>query len=391
MGYQNIDRFWDYFSPVLLLTSIFFINFMARVIPAPLLPTIEEDLGISHSESGSLFLLISAGYFITLLTSGFVSARIRHRGTIILSAAWLGFALFFVALSQGIWSMRVGLLLLGMAAGLYLPSGIASITALVNSRHWGKAMAIHELAPNLSFVGAPLLAEVMLQWFTWRNALMILGGLTLLASFVFSRLGRGGDFPGEAPNFGAFKVLFALPGFWIMMILFALGIGASMGIYTMLPLYLVTEHGMERSLANGIVGLSRVLSVGVAFLAGWANDALGPKRTLKAVFILSGAATVLMGLAPGVWLILLVFVQPLMATAFFPPAFAALSAVGPPNTRNVAVSLTVPAAFMLGGGVIPFLIGVMGDKGSFGAGIIIVGGLILGGAVLAAVLRLHED
>jgi hypothetical protein len=33
----------------------------------------------------------------------------------------------------------------------------------------------------------------------------------------------------------------------------------------------------------------------------------------------------------------------------------------------------------------------MGDKGNFGAGIIVVGGLILGGAVLAAVLRLHED
>lgn len=390
-GDQSAERFIDYLGPVLFITSIFFITFLARVIPAPLLPAIERDLGISHGQAGSLFLLISVGYFLTLLASGFFSARLLHRRTIVLSAAWLGFALFFIALSQGLWGLRIGLLLVGMAAGLYLPSGIASITALVNARHWGKAIAIHELAPNVSFVAAPLLAELMLRWFSWRTALIIIGGLSIMLSLAFSRFGRGGDFPGEAPKFGSFRVLFALPAFWIMMMLFALGIGASMGIYTMLPLYLVTEHGMERSLANSLIGISRVLSIGISFLAGWANDRLGPKRTLKAVFILSGATTILLGFSTGAWLILLVFVQPLMAACFFPSGFAALSAIGPPSSRNVAVSLTVPAAFMLGGGLIPLLIGVMGDRGSFAAGIMMVGGMILAGAFLAASLRLDYE
>jgi NNP family nitrate/nitrite transporter-like MFS transporter len=261
---------------------------------------------------------------------------------------------------------------------------------MIRAGDWGKGLAIHELAPNLSFVAAPLLAEAMLGWFSWRKALVLLGSLTLLASLAFSRFGRGGDFPGQAPSFGAMKTLFRLPAFWTMMVLFTLGISATMGIYTMLPLYLVSEHGIDRSLANGLVGLSRVLSVGMAFLSGWANDRLGPKRTLVAVFLLSGTTTLLLGAVQGSWLIVSVFIQPVMAVCFFPPAFAALSAIGPPGTRNVAVSLTVPAAFVLGGGVMPLLIGVMGDRGSFATGILIVGGLILTGVLFAASLRLSQ-
>ncbi|BBO91803.1 MFS transporter [Desulfosarcina ovata] len=387
---QTPERFSALLGPILFLTSLFFINFLSRIILAPLLPTIEQDLGISHGEAGSLFLLISVGYFVTLILSGYFSARLLHRRTIVLSAAALGLALYCVALSQGLWGIRVGLILLGMAAGLYLPSGIASLTTLVNPRHWGKAMAIHELAPNLSFVAAPLLAEAILGWFSWRQALALLGSLSLIEALAFARFGKGGDFPGNVPSFGALRTLLRLPAFWIMMILIMLGISATMGIFTMLPLYLVTEHSMERSLANELIGFSRVLGVGMSFLSGWANDRLGPKRTLISILLLSGTATILLGILSGPGLIVLVFVQPLVAVCFFPPAFAVLLAIGPANMRNVSISLTGPVAFVMGGGVIPMLIGVMGDRGSFAAGIITVGGMILAGALLAAFLRIQE-
>ena len=67
---------------VSLMTGIFVMNFMCRVICSPLMPTIEDDLGIGHGEAGSVFLLISAGYFVTLVGSGFFSSRFTHRKTI---------------------------------------------------------------------------------------------------------------------------------------------------------------------------------------------------------------------------------------------------------------------------------------------------------------------
>ena len=232
---------------LLFLTGIFFINFLSRIILAPLLPAIETDLHIGHGEAGALFLLISLGYFGGLLGSGFVSTRLTHRSTIIISSVAIGGALLAISFSQTLWGIRGGLILLGLAAGLYLPSGIATVTSIVSSRDWGKAVAIHELAPNLSFIAAPLVAEGLLLWCSWRGGIALIGVVAILAGLAFLRFGKGGRFPGEAPSPRTLRVLFVRPSFWIMMALFSLVIGASLGVYTMLPLYLVAEQGFERS------------------------------------------------------------------------------------------------------------------------------------------------
>ena len=151
----------------------------------------------------------------------------------------------------------------------------------------------------------------------------------------------------------------------------------------MLPLFLVAQHGLERNWANTLVALSRISGMFMAFLAGWTTDRIGPRFTMSAVFLIAGLTTVLLGTSTGSWLVLLVFLQPVVAVCFFPPGFAALSAIGPPNARNVAVSLTVPAAFLVGGGAIPMGIGIMGDAGFFALGVSAAGGLILSGAILA--------
>jgi NNP family nitrate/nitrite transporter-like MFS transporter len=355
------------------------------------MPTIEADLGVTHGAAGSLFLLISLGYFITLLGSGFVSSRLMHGGTIILSATTVGLALIGISLCNSVGMIRLALLLLGMAAGLYLPSGIAALTALISAKHWGKAIAVHELAPNIGFVAAPLICEGLLSWFSWREILMLLGGTSILVGIGFAGFGKGGRFYGEAPGFASFKTLFAESAFWIMIILFSLGIAGAMGVYTMLPLYLIAERGIDRNWANTLIALSRISGLGMPFVAGWINDRWGPRRTLCGVFLLSGTVTVLMGALQDFWIILMVFLQPAIAVCFFPPAFAALSAIGPPSVRNVAVSLTVPVAFIVGGGVIPAGIGMMGDARSFALGIGIVGGLILMGFLLSYHLSFHGD
>ena len=380
-------KFSSFLGPILLLTNIFFLNFLSRIIFAPLLPRIQKDLGLSHVEAASLFLFITMGYSISLLGSGFISKRLRHRKTICLSATAVGISLAGIALCDGVWTIRGGLLVLGLAAGLYLPSGIASLTAVVSARHWGKAIATHELAPNLSFFVAPLLAELLMMWISWRGVLVFLGVCSVLTGLLFSRFWKGEDLPGEAPNFLSLKTLLAGRSFWIMMILFSLGICATFGIYTMLPLFLVAHHGLERNWANTLVALSRISSIFTAFLAGWATDRMGPGLTLSAVFLLAGLTTVLLGVSTGSWLVFVIFLQPVVAVCFFPPGFAALSAIGPPKSRNVAVSLTIPAAFLVGGGAIPTGIGMMGDAGLFSLGVSISGGLILSGAILALFLK----
>ena len=377
-------------TPLLLLTLIFFVNFLARIVLAPLMPNVESDLGLSHARAGSLFLSISLGYFISLIGSGFISSRLTHKHTIVVSAMALGLVLLLTSFSSGLWTMRLGVFMLGIAAGLYLPSGIATLTTLFKSRQWGRAIAIHELAPNLSFVLAPLICEVVLYWYSWRAVFKVLGITALLLSLVFARFGRGGEFHGEPVGYASFRNLLSKPAFWVMVILFSLGISSTLGIYAMLPLYLVTEHGMDRNWANTLISLSRVASIGVTLAGGWATDRFGPRRVLRIVFILTGVMTIFIGLASTSLVTAAVFLQPIMAVCFFPAGLAALSMVSSPKERNIAVSLTVPLAFMVGGGAVPTLIGFMGDVHSFGSGIAIVGGAILLGSLISGYLKFQN-
>jgi len=372
---------------ILFLTTIFFLNFTGRIVFAPLLPSIETDLGIAHAEAASFFLVTSVGYFISLLGSGFLSCRLNHRKTIVLSALSVGVALLGISVCNHLWTVRLALFLLGMSAGIYLPSGIATLTSLVNPRHWGKAIAVHELAPNLGFVAAPLLAEAFMFWFPWRGVIVFLGVSSIIAGAAFYFFGKGGEFPGQSPNFGSLKNLFTEPVFWIMAVLFCFGICGTLGIYTMLPLYLVADQGLNRNWANTLIALSRIPSVFMAFVAGWLSDRIGPKITISGVFLITGLLTILLGTVSDAWIVVLVFLQPVIAGCFFPPGFAALSSIGLPSARNVAVSLTIPAAFVFGGGAIPIGIGMMADAGFFDLGIALTGGLILTGSILALFLK----
>jgi len=88
--------------------------------------------------------------------------------------------------------------------------------------------------------------------------------------------------------------------------------------------------------------------------------------------------------------VLIVFLQPMLATCFFCAGFVALSRMGSPSIKNVAVSFTVPVAYLLGGGAIPAGIGLIGEAGSLSLGFIILGGLILGGMILVRYLKFTD-
>lgn len=375
---------------ILLLTAVFFVNFVSRIVFGPLLPVIEQEMGFSHGQAGSLFLLISAGYCVVISLSGFVSARLGHRRTVVLSSWSLAASLIFVASASNPEQLRVGLVLLGAAAGLYLPSGMATMTSLVDRNLWGRAIAVHELAPNLGFVGAPFLAELLCNTLSWRGVLMVIGISSAIGGTAFMRWGRGGQSKGTAPSPASLRILSKESDFWLMMGIFGLGVGGSLGVYAMLPLFLVADRGFELTGANSLVGLSRISSMGMAFVGGWATDRFGPQKTMAGGLILGGIVTCFLGWTSGVILVIAVFLQPALAVCFFPPALAALSRIGPDHVRSLTVSLVVPLGFLLGGGGIPAFVGLMGELGRFSLGISLVGLVMLISGVATRWLGLGE-
>jgi NNP family nitrate/nitrite transporter-like MFS transporter len=384
-------RFMSQLGPLLILASIFFLNFISRIILAPLIPEIEQDLNLSHADAGALFFLISLGYFISLTASGFISSRLNHKRSIIMSNTVLGVALIGTAFCSDVWGFCLGLFTVGMATGVYLPSAISTLTGLISHQHWGKALAIHDIAPNMGFVVAPLIAEFIMARFSWKFAFIFFGLAALILSPLFARFGRGGDFLGEAPSLLSFRQLFSKSAFWMMAFLFSIGVSSNLGIYTMLPVYLVTEIGMDRNLANTLVALSRISGLIMSLIGGWTVDRFGPKWTLKMVLIITGMMTVLLGITPARYAPVVVFLQPLVAVCFFPAGFAAVSFIFPPKSRNLAVSLIVPIAFLIGSGIVPIFIGFVGDISSFALGIAISGAVVITGSIFTGRLKFQRQ
>lgn len=378
------------FLTLFLLTGIFFLNFTVRIIFAPLMPTIMADMSFTPDDAGSFFLIIASGYFISLFSSGFVSSVLKHKKTISLNAVAGGTAIIIAAMSQNLLNLKAGLFILGLSTGLYLPSGMAMLTACADQKNWGKVMGIHEMAPNLSFLLIPVLCEGLLLWMSWRSVLILFGAASILFGMAFYFFYRAEDFPGQAPKISALKYLMSTPSFWMMMVLFSLGVAGTLGVYSMLPLYLVKARGMVQAEANTLITLSRILTLFMALLAGWITDRMGEKRTLACVLLVTGAQTLSIGLFTGPALKMVIFLQPLAAVCFFPPAFAALSRICAPEYRNVVISFNIPAAFWIGGGLVPNIIGLLGEKGYFHAGFILFGALVLSGAFIPGFLKLMK-
>jgi hypothetical protein len=59
--------------------------------------------------------------------------------------------------------------------------------------------------------------------------------------------------------------------------------------------------------------------------------------------------------------------------------------------KSITVSLIMPVSFLLGGGAISAMIGLIGQTRSFATGFIILRGMLLGGAILAGYLKLTKD
>jgi NNP family nitrate/nitrite transporter-like MFS transporter len=283
------------------------------------------------------------------------------------------------------------MIILGMAAGLQLPSNIAIITAIVGRKDWGKALSVQQMAPPLSLILGPLLSVIMLTLFSWRVPLSSVALMALIMGFVMIRFGKFGGFPGDQPNISIAKLILKEKAFWIMILLFSLGIGGQVGVYAMLPLYLVSEKGLSQDLANTLIGLSQISALFMTFLAGWVSDRIGEKRAIVLFLTISGLFTVLLGLLSGFWLKIVIFLQPALIVCYFPAGFAALSRIVQPNLRSLVSAWAPPAAFILGGGLFPAGLGYMGQVYSFGIGIALGGCIIIAGSLLTTFLRLIDQ
>ncbi|MHB0979211.1 MAG: MFS transporter [Thermoleophilia bacterium] len=385
------EPFRDVAGSVVFVTGLFFLTFLGRFIFSPLMPTIGSEIDITPGQVGSVFFLGSLGGLVGSLAAGSVSTRVDHRGSFIVAAFGIAVVLVVSATAGSVWALRAAMFALGAFSGLNQPSVVAVITAMVQRQDWGKALSVQQAAPPLGLVAAPLVAVTLLTILSWQVSLVAVGLFVALAGVVLLRFRGLGEFPGDPPRLRLVGPILRGRSFWLMVGLMALGMGAQVGVYTMLPLFLTQEKLMTTAGANALLGVANLPPLAMVFVAGWVTDHVGERWAMFGALALTGAASVLLGVGDGLWLRVGIFLLPAFAVCFFPPAFSALSRIVQPNLRSVAAALAPPIAFILGGGLLPVALGYMGEHHTFGRGIVFAGAATLACSAAAFFVRLLRE
>ena len=369
---------------LLLFWGLWFLNYCSRTITAPLLPLIEDRFAISHAVAGGLFFFFQAGNMTAVFSSGFLSLRIGYKRSILLSFLFLIISFLSLRFAGTYHAFAGCLFFLGIGAGLYLPSAIPLITAVFKREQWGKAVSFHETAAGFSILIVPIITVVSLRFFQWRNLFAVLGVACLF--FVFFLLMFSPDpRPHEGKNVRLFRIL-RRKDFWIMTTLFTACGVASMGLYNIIPLFLIKERGMPMATANTLFGLSRIGGFIAIIMIGFILDRFNVKKILLFLLLATGLSTIAVAIAHNFWFLsMMLLIQATFSVVFFPAALVAVARLTDLSERSLFTGILMGIAGIIGPGLSPFILGAVADTWSFQIGIFVVGLLtILSGFLFRA-------
>ncbi len=346
----------------MLVVAVFF-SMASRAIFSPLMPSLQNEMGVTLSLAGTLFLLISSSYAAAMMFSGFLAARIGHGMTIVAAMACISLGLLVSAAAPGIMILALGMLFIGAGAGTYPPSGMVMINTKISVRRRSTALSFHEIGPNLALLLSPLIVLILEPWFGWRGVLLWMALVCGFATVAFWRWGTADSGIGAAPDFGTIKTILRLRSTWVGMVILSAVLSALHGVYAILPAYLVSEYSLSPQYVNFLLTVSRIAGVLLLLRADWIIQHFGNRKTIISVLIFSSFFTALIGLARGNWISIVVIAQPALITVMIPALLSSLADIGEARYQNITYALIITAGVTLGAGLAPALLGLCGDLG----------------------------
>ena len=367
----------------LLVIAVFF-SMMGRVIFSPLMPSLQQELGITLALVGTLFMFVSVSYAVSMLGAGFISARLGHGLTVVAALAAIAAGLAISGAATGAATLGAGMVCIGIGAGIYPPSGMVMINTKISVERRSTAYAFHEIGPNLAMLLAPLFVLVASPWIGWRGVLFLMAGLCALASFAFYRGARVDSGVGATPNLSNIGIILRIKNTYVGMLILSAALSGWQGVYAILPAYLVSSDFGTQQYVNSLLTISRVASVIFLLAAGFIIKRVGRRGAIMSVLLFTAFFTALIGLAEGRLLSIAIVAQPALLAIMFPAMLSCFADIGEAGYQNITYALIITVGISVGTGVAPALLGILGDLGAGGLGFVLLGCFMLSAAVVLA-------
>jgi MFS transporter, NNP family, nitrate/nitrite transporter len=359
-----------------LFWSLWYLAFTSRTIISPYLPLIEKEFSINHAMAGGLYLFIAAGTTVALSAAGFVAGRIGYKRLIALSFLTSVGALIALYYANTYLMFAISLFFFGLCGGSYLPCAVPILTSFFQPKHWGKVISFHETAASFNILTIPVIAAFAMGFMPWRNVLVVLGGLFALLTIVFWILAPDPR-PQRASSVG-FAQIIKRTDFWIMTAFWAINSISAMGVYSIVPLFLVDEKNMALETANRILGYTRVGGIVGVILIGFFLDRLNTKKILFFLTLASGLSTIALAAMQTEWLLIaMLLLQATFSVVFFAVGLMAISKLSEPDERSVYTGTIMAFSVVASYGFAPIFLGAVADVWNFQAGMYVIGLLTL--------------
>ena len=340
------------------------------------MPLIEDEFAISHAMAGALFFSFWVGNTIAVFGSGFFSQKFGYKKSILIGFTAMVITFFLLRFATS-YQLFAGLVfILGMGAGVYLPCAIPLITAVIEKKSWGKAISFHETAAGFNMLTIPLIVVWALGFSNWKSVFLIFSALCLVVTIILLFLSP--DPRPERHEKSSPTTIIRRQDFWIITAAWVCCGIASLGIFNIVPLYLVKERNIQIEAANTIFGISRFGGFIGMICIGFIIDKFDLKKTLMVILMGTGITTIGIALAHSYALIsAALLAQATFSVIFFPTGLVAIARLTNLADRSMFTAILMSMSGIIGPGLSPLIIGAVADIWSFQTGILMAGIVII--------------
>ena len=322
--------------------------------------------------AGGLYLPFYTGSTLSVIAGGFLSLRFGYKKPMLFCFLILTVGFSILGFVRNYYFFMVVSFFLGMGSGLYIPCGIPMLTAVFPKSYWGRAISIHETAAGCAILTIPFITAFSLSWMTWYATFWLMAGMCFAAILLIYAFSPDPQ-PFEEKKTSDTGILHRKQ-FWMLLIVFITCGIASMGVFNIVPLFLVKERGLPVATANTLFGISRAGGFIAMILIGLVIDRFSLRKMFAAIIFLTGLSTISIAMIENsLLLIVMLVIQATFSVVFFPVGLTVVSRVTTQRERGIFTGIVMSGAGIVGPGLSPIILGAVADRYSFAIGILAVG------------------
>ena len=248
-----------------------------------LAPAIALSMDLDPIKVGLLITIHSAGASLAYLPAGIVGDFFRNRGMLLtITFWWVAIGYFLAAEATNFWVLAVLLGLAGLGDAAWHPLATGAMVEQMPKRR-AHVLGIHALGGTFAEVGAPLMAGLLLGYFSWQTVLQIstIPAFVLAVLFLHFRhrvpTSRGSQLTRQ--DLRSMLSLWITPGALRVIGIIVFYNMSLMGVMAMMPLYMQNSQGLSAA-ETGLMfaGIWTVGAIAQPIL-GHLSDTTGRKMT----------------------------------------------------------------------------------------------------------------